>query len=120
MFAEQTLALAAQTGLGSATVPGRYHRRPADDGWDVSGEDAGHCARDARAPHLPSPQMVAVAQVAQADSNRNQGRIRPESGRIKPKKWQRHLPMVAPWQMALPSQAGVASCCHPVARHVAT
>ncbi len=33
-------------------VPGRYHRRLADDVGDVSGEDARHCARDARAPIL--------------------------------------------------------------------
>jgi hypothetical protein len=32
--------------------PGCYHRRPAGDARDVFGEDAGHCVRDARAPHL--------------------------------------------------------------------
>ena len=39
-------------GFGERDRPGRYHRRLAGDVGDVSGEDAGHGARDARAPHL--------------------------------------------------------------------
>ncbi len=80
------MALAAQIEMGSATacpakpwrsgVPGRNHRRPAGDVGDVSGEDAGHRVRDAHAPHLSSPQMVAAWQMA-LPSHAGQTKIRP-------------------------------------------
>ena len=37
--------------FGERDRPGRYHRRPAGDLGEVSGEDAGYGSRDARAPH---------------------------------------------------------------------